>query len=215
MIRVVTTAASRPVAAWVPLTKLYSPCQTATSKMLPPDRLYSQVRTTAPQVSPQKHAHVLGRGEVPVGGDHQELRQVPAEPQHGQDERAGQRAEPALQLRQRVSAPAGLLAHGADEDDQQHTGQADRRGPATCGPCWLLRVAGDPAPVLAAIQAQPWATRAEYLGGSELRVDATSLDAGEHGIPAALAACGARQVSCEPLAADLESAFLALTKDNR
>ena len=39
MIRVLTTAASVPVAAWVPLTKLYSPCQRATSKMLPPDRL--------------------------------------------------------------------------------------------------------------------------------------------------------------------------------
>lgn len=82
-------------------------------------------------------------------------------------------------------------------------------------PRWLLRVAGDPAPVLAVIQAQPWATRVEHLGSNELRVDATSLDAGERGIPAALAACGARLVSCEPLAADLESAFLALTKDNR
>jgi ABC-2 type transport system ATP-binding protein len=82
-------------------------------------------------------------------------------------------------------------------------------------PRWLLRVAGDPTPAITAIQAQPWATRVEHLGGGELRVDATSLDAGEHGIPAALAACGARQVSCEPLAADLESAFLALTKDSR
>jgi ABC-2 type transport system ATP-binding protein len=82
-------------------------------------------------------------------------------------------------------------------------------------PRWLLRVAGDPAPAIAAIQAQPWATRVEHLGGGELRVDATSLDTGEHGIPATLAACGARQVSCEPLAADLESAFLALTKDDR
>ena len=82
-------------------------------------------------------------------------------------------------------------------------------------PRWLLRVAGDTAPAIAAIQAQPWATRVEHLGGSELRVDATSLDAGEHGIPVALAACGARQVSCEPLAADLESAFLALTMDNK
>jgi ABC-2 type transport system ATP-binding protein len=82
-------------------------------------------------------------------------------------------------------------------------------------PRWLLRVAGDPAPAIAAIQAQPWAIRVEHLGGSEVRVDATSLDAGERGIPAALAACGARQVCCEPLAADLESAFLALTKDNR
>jgi ABC-2 type transport system ATP-binding protein len=82
-------------------------------------------------------------------------------------------------------------------------------------PRWLLRVAGDPAPALAAIRAQPWATRVEHLADGELRIDAISLDAGEQGIPAALAACRARQVSCEPLAADLESAFLALTKDNR
>jgi ABC-2 type transport system ATP-binding protein len=57
--------------------------------------------------------------------------------------------------------------------------------------------------------------RVEHLTDGELRIDAISLDAGEHGIPAALAACQARQVSCEPLAADLESAFLALTKDTR
>ena len=81
-------------------------------------------------------------------------------------------------------------------------------------PRWLLRVAGDPAPVLAQVQAQPWAVRIENLGDGELRIDADSLDSGEQGIPAALAACGARQVSCEPLAADLESAFLALTKEN-
>jgi ABC-2 type transport system permease protein len=31
-------------------------------------------------------------------------------------------------------------------------------------PRWLLRVAGDAAPALAAIQAQPWATRAEHAG---------------------------------------------------
>ena len=80
-------------------------------------------------------------------------------------------------------------------------------------PRWLLRVAGDVAPALAAIRAQPWATRTEHTGAGELRINAVSLDAGERGIPAALASCGARQVSCEPLAADLESAFLALTKD--
>jgi ABC-2 type transport system ATP-binding protein len=80
-------------------------------------------------------------------------------------------------------------------------------------PRWLLRVAGDVAPALAAIQAQPWVTRAEHAGAGELRIDAVSLDAGERGIPAALASCGARLVSCEPLAADLESAFFALTKD--
>jgi ABC-2 type transport system ATP-binding protein len=82
-------------------------------------------------------------------------------------------------------------------------------------PRWLLRVAGDVAPALAAIQAQSWVTRAEHTGGGEFRVEAVSLDAGERGIPAALAGCGARLVSCEPLAADLESAFFALTKDQR
>jgi hypothetical protein len=44
-----------------------------------------------------------------------------------------------------------------------------------------------------------------------IRVDAGSIESGERGIPAVIADCGARQVSCEPLAADLESAFLALT----
>jgi ABC-2 type transport system ATP-binding protein len=82
-------------------------------------------------------------------------------------------------------------------------------------PRWLLRVAGDLASAMATIQAQPWVTRVEHLGGSELRVDATSLDAGEHGIPAVLADCGAGLVSCEPLAADLESAFLAVTRDSK
>jgi len=80
-------------------------------------------------------------------------------------------------------------------------------------PRWLLRVAGTIGPVLAAIQSQPWATHVEQVGADELHIDAVSLDAGERGIPAALAAVGARQVSCEPLAADLESAFLALTKE--
>ena len=78
-------------------------------------------------------------------------------------------------------------------------------------PSWLVRIAGDAAPVAAALAAQPWATRVEPVGADTLRVDATSIEAGEHGIPAVIAACGAGQVACEPAAADLESAFLALT----
>jgi ABC-2 type transport system ATP-binding protein len=78
-------------------------------------------------------------------------------------------------------------------------------------PSWLVRIAGEAAPVAAALTAQPWATRVEPIGADTIRVDATSIDAGEHGIPAVIAACGAGQVSCEPVAADLESAFLALT----
>jgi ABC-2 type transport system ATP-binding protein len=78
-------------------------------------------------------------------------------------------------------------------------------------PSWLVRIAGDPRPVAAALAGQPWTTRAEPVGADAIRVDATSLEAGERGIPAVIAGCGARQVSCEPVAADLESAFLALT----
>src|SRR5579871_636041 len=78
-------------------------------------------------------------------------------------------------------------------------------------PSWLVRIAGDLLPVAAALAGQPWTTRAEPVAADAIRVDATSLEAGERGIPAVIARCGARQVSCEPVAADLESAFLALT----
>ena len=74
-----------------------------------------------------------------------------------------------------------------------------------------MRIAGDIGPVAGAMAGADWATKVERTGPDVLSVDATSLEAGERGIPAVIAACGARQVSCEPAAADLESAFLALT----
>jgi ABC-2 type transport system ATP-binding protein len=78
-------------------------------------------------------------------------------------------------------------------------------------PSWLVRIAGDTGPVIAAAAGQPWAAAVAPAGPGTIRIDATSIEAGERGIPAVIAACGARQVSCEPAAADLESAFLALT----
>ncbi len=78
-------------------------------------------------------------------------------------------------------------------------------------PSWLLRIAGSAGPVQAALAAQSWVTKVEATESGVLRVDATSIEDGERGIPAIVAACGARQVACEPVAADLESAFLALT----
>jgi ABC-2 type transport system ATP-binding protein len=78
-------------------------------------------------------------------------------------------------------------------------------------PSWLVRIAGDVAPVAAALGCQEWATRVEPVAAGIVRIDATSIAAGERGIPAVIAACDARQVSCEPADADLESAFLALT----
>jgi ABC-2 type transport system ATP-binding protein len=78
-------------------------------------------------------------------------------------------------------------------------------------PSWLVRIAGNAAPVAAAMTGQRWAAKVEPVGLDTLRIDATSIEAGERGIPAVIAACDARQVFCEPAAADLESAFLALT----
>jgi ABC-2 type transport system ATP-binding protein len=78
-------------------------------------------------------------------------------------------------------------------------------------PRWVVRIAGDTAPVLAAAAAQPWVVAAKREGRDAIRVDATSIEAGERGIPALIAGCQARQVSCLPVDADLESAFLALS----
>jgi ABC-2 type transport system ATP-binding protein len=78
-------------------------------------------------------------------------------------------------------------------------------------PSWLLRLADRTAQVAAALAEQPWVTQVEPAEPGVLRVDAISIEDGERGIPAVVAASNARQVSCEPAAADLEAAFLALT----
>jgi ABC-2 type transport system ATP-binding protein len=79
-------------------------------------------------------------------------------------------------------------------------------------PRWSLRLASPLARVATALAAQPWVSHVEVTGTDTLRVDARTLDDGERGLPVVLADCDARLVSCEPLAADLESAFLALTE---
>ena len=78
-------------------------------------------------------------------------------------------------------------------------------------PRWQIRIAGDISPVVAELQRQPWVTRVERAGTNLITIHAASLESGERGIPAAIAACHARLVACEPVAADLEYAFLALT----
>jgi len=78
-------------------------------------------------------------------------------------------------------------------------------------PRWQLRLAGDPRSVIERLTLQPWAVRVQAIGPGVVRVDARSLEAGERGIPEVVAACRARLVACEPIAADLETAFLKLT----
>ncbi len=81
-------------------------------------------------------------------------------------------------------------------------------------PRWRVRVAGPTDALIAAFAAQPWVNRVSPRPDG-LVLDAVSLEQGERGIPAVLAGAGARMVACEPLAADLESAFLSLTGEQR
>jgi len=108
---------------------------------------------------------------------------------------------------QRIADQVGILRDGR----MLYQGDTRELIDTYLRPSWLVRVGGDIGPVLAALNGASWATKVEPIGGDAVTVDAASIEAGERGIPAILAACGARQVSCEPVAADLESAFLALT----
>jgi ABC-2 type transport system ATP-binding protein len=78
-------------------------------------------------------------------------------------------------------------------------------------PSWVLRLGTPVVDVLAKLCAEPWVRRVERLDDERLRVDADTIEHGERGIPEVLVSCRARLVACEPLAADLEAAFLALT----
>ncbi|GAA0808139.1 ABC transporter ATP-binding protein [Spirilliplanes yamanashiensis] len=78
-------------------------------------------------------------------------------------------------------------------------------------PRWLIRLSGAAEDVAGKLRAQPWVRRVELRDAGEIRVDADTMRHGERGIPEVLASCGAGLVACEPLAADLETAFLALT----
>jgi ABC-2 type transport system ATP-binding protein len=108
---------------------------------------------------------------------------------------------------QRIADQVGILRDGR----LLYQGGTQQFIDTHLAPSWQVRIAGDPAPVAAAAAAQPWAVQVEATGPGTIRIDAVSIEAGERGIPAVIAGCGARQVSCEPVAADLESAFLALT----
>jgi len=83
-------------------------------------------------------------------------------------------------------------------------------------PRWVLRLSSPVDDVVRGLRDRPWARRVEVLDGQRIRVEADTVGHGEEGIPEVLAACRARLISCEPLAADLEAAFLALTaKEDR
>src|SRR6266545_3446958 len=78
-------------------------------------------------------------------------------------------------------------------------------------PRWIVRLGSPAQDVVRELGTRSWARRVEQLDERRIRIDADTVAHGEQGIPEVLAACRARLISCEPLAADLEAAFLALT----
>ncbi len=108
---------------------------------------------------------------------------------------------------QRVADHVGILRAGR----LVYQGPTQALVDTHLGPRWLLRVGDDAAVVADALRGEPWVTRVDAVGGGALHVDAVSVEAGQRGLPEVLARCEARLVSCEPLAADLEAAFLAVT----
>ena len=108
---------------------------------------------------------------------------------------------------QRVADQVGILRQGR----LLYQGPTQALIDTHLQPRWLVRVAGDPALLRAELGSQPWVTRVEPVGADGLRIEATSMEQGERGIPLALATCRQGLISCEPIAADLEAAFLALT----
>jgi ABC-2 type transport system ATP-binding protein len=104
----------------------------------------------------------------------------------------------------------------ADQVGVLRTGRLIYQGPTQAlvdgylQPRWHLRLASDPAPVLDRLRSEPWVVHAQRHHDG-LLIEAATLQAGERGIPAVLASTDSRLVSFEPLAADLEAAFLALT----
>jgi ABC-2 type transport system ATP-binding protein len=111
---------------------------------------------------------------------------------------------------QRIADHVGILRRGR----LLYQGPVQQLVDTFLQPRWEVRLGdADISAAEEALRASAWVSRVERVAEQSLHVDAETLEAGERGIPATLAACGARLVSCEPLSADLESAFLALTQE--
>lgn len=92
------------------------------------------------------------------------------------------------------------------------------QGPVTdllvgrASPAYRLRVRGDVAPLLDALDAAPWVHEVERLGAEELRIGVRDLATAETSLVPLLATVPVRVVRIEPATADLEHVFLELTR---
>jgi ABC-2 type transport system ATP-binding protein len=78
-------------------------------------------------------------------------------------------------------------------------------------PAYLVRVRPPLEPVAEALRAAQWASAVSDAGHGQLRVEVTSVADAERGIVEVLAREGARVISVDPEAPDLEAVFLELT----
>jgi ABC-2 type transport system ATP-binding protein len=78
-------------------------------------------------------------------------------------------------------------------------------------PAYLVRVRPPIEAAAEALRAQPWAEIVTDVGHGQLRVEVRSVPDAERGIVGVLAGIGARVISLDPEAPDLESVFLELT----
>lgn len=109
---------------------------------------------------------------------------------------------------QRVCQTVGILREGK----LLYQGSLEGLLTERLAPTYLVRLRPPVGRAVEALQAEPWVLGADEVAPGELRVAVRSLAEAEHGLPIALAASGARVVSLEPEAADLESVFLELTR---
>jgi ABC-2 type transport system ATP-binding protein len=76
---------------------------------------------------------------------------------------------------------------------------------------YLLRVRPPLEPVAEALRREPWVAAVDDAGHGQLRIEVTSIPEAEGGVVEVLARLGARLISFDPEAPDLESVFLELT----
>ncbi|HET7490061.1 MAG TPA: ABC transporter ATP-binding protein [Acidimicrobiales bacterium] len=107
---------------------------------------------------------------------------------------------------QRVCDTVGVLVEGR----LRWQGEVARLLAEHVQPAWEVRVRGDAGAVAAALHGEPWVRTATADGNGRVRVEVTSMAAGEAHLVAALAATGQPVVAVEPAADDLEDAFLRL-----
>jgi ABC-2 type transport system ATP-binding protein len=78
-------------------------------------------------------------------------------------------------------------------------------------PAWEIRVRGPAGSLVDALRGQSWVSRVVVSSDDSLRVETTDAHAGETELPRLVVGHGCRLIGFNPIDADLESVFLALT----